>query len=160
MPCKYHAISLRMTYSSVSFMRATVDIMFAAINHAMSTVCKWMRDNFLFLNPSKTHCQLFSPERAQPPSLSNLIVGDMNINVQLEGSRRCLGVQLDWHLNMEAFISNTCRKAFLMLRVLGNRSVRVLPSSYAILLCWAMLISAAPCSPRFHNHNSTDCSAS
>jgi hypothetical protein len=110
------------------------------INNVLNVISRWMQQNYLCLNPSKTICQLFHNERSTVLDIPSIFVQGKKIEVYQKGSVRCLGAQLDCNLNMNDFVSTTCRNSFLQLRMLGNVR-RSIGRRAAKLLCHALVLS-------------------
>jgi hypothetical protein len=137
----------------VSFSTSTVVEKADILNKALKVISDWMLENYLCLNPGKTHCQLFSNKRSTIPDIPDIYLRETSIKVHREGSFRLLGVQLDCNLGMDDFVSATCRSAFHQIRMIAyirksiNRDAAKLLSHSLVLsrvdFCLSLL-SASP----------------
>jgi hypothetical protein len=108
------------------------------IHRCISDIRTWMIKNRLKINDDKTEFLVITSPRATFSDEVNLCIGQEAINP----SRSCksLGVMFDEHIQMDAFIRNTCRAAHYHLRNIG--AVRnLLPTSAVIQLVHSLVTS-------------------
>jgi hypothetical protein len=113
----------------------------ALLSETIALVQTWMRENFLLLNPEKTHLILLHSKRASLPSpLPELNVCGKFVCFSTSGTIKWLGVKIDPHLDMDVFVQEKCRGCYGVLRML--RQVRASLTAYHTrLLCNALVIS-------------------
>jgi hypothetical protein len=123
----------------------------------LSKVDDWMKRNSLLLNTSKTTLFLLRSSRCNiPTNLPTLSCGGECLKFQTTGTLRWLGVEFDSHLNMDSFISKTCRNCFSVLRML-RRTRPCLNRHTATMLCNSLVRSRLEyCNSLLNNVNQVE----
>ena len=141
---KYHGFDIHI-YADDTQLYFTFDsddqsnIEFRAMT-CMQEIKKWMLQNFLQLNDSKTEIMIVSPKSDSSTSASSFqaIKGCKPLDV--ESCVKSLGVRLDSKLTMSYFISATVAASNIKLRNLWNMATK-LPFKLKIQLVHAMVLS-------------------
>ena len=92
-----------------------------AIELCIDDIRKWMRDNLLMLNDSKTEVIYFSSRYCNSkcsPSLESLRIGDSTI--ETSHTVRNLGVMFDENLTLSSHIKSICKSASFALYKIGK----------------------------------------
>ena len=88
------------------------------IERCMALIQQWMRKFHLKMNEDKTEFMIISSERLTNRfTPSSLTIGETFIEPST--SVRNLGVTLDHHITMDAYIQNLCRVAYFQLKNIG-----------------------------------------
>ena len=111
-----------------------------SIQSCIRDVKVWVTANMLKLNDSKTELMLVTSKRSK--HLHNLPTSITTGNAQIpfKQSVKHLGLSLDYHLNMNAHVSNIARKCFFELRRLASIR-RFLTSTATATLVSAFVLS-------------------
>ena len=106
---------------------------------SIDSTSDWMRKNRLKINPDKTEFLVIS----NPCYKKDIVINDLvlkDTTVKRSGKARNLGVILDDHVDLEAHISDLCRRCYFYIRWI--RSIRKFISEYeAKVLVHTLVIS-------------------
>ena len=95
------------------------DVMLLKIQNSISDVNSWMESNKLSLNASKTEAMLItSPFYSYESLPTSISVNDSSI--KFSESLSSLGLTIDSHLSMHAYVLTVCRLAYFELRRISS----------------------------------------
>jgi hypothetical protein len=107
----------------------------------VNAIKKWMRENFLKLNPTKTMVKLFKPEKEKEKEILNSFKLNLdNSIIQPSSIVKVLGVTLGSKLNLEEFITRKVQICNYQLKNFNNIK-HSLPQDTKMLLVNNMIIS-------------------
>lgn len=100
----------------------------------------WMMSNHLLLSAGKTGVYLLNRPGKLPEKLPSLLLGGALLKISHAETFKWLGVVFDPVMSMRQFVENTCRGAYMHLRMI--RTLRPsLNESITLLLCNSLVIS-------------------
>ena len=88
------------------------------INHDLSLIVQRLRSNKLSFNADKTELVIFSPNRKQTSKLLNFQINGQKI--EISNRVKCLGIQIDQHLNWNQHIRNIIPKSTRAIDILSK----------------------------------------
>lgn len=113
---------------------------FSKLQQGLDIIDKWMVENHLMLNSSKTKVYCLRAPRSVLPALPNLTLQGEVLSIENRGDLKWLGVDIDMSLSFASFIQSKCQAAFHQVRVI--RYVRSsLDEATTLLLINALVVS-------------------
>ena len=88
------------------------------INHDLSLIVQRLRSNKLSFNADKTELVIFSPKRKQTYKLLNFQINGQKFEISKRV--KCLGIQIDQHLNWNQHVKNIIPKLTRAIGILSK----------------------------------------
>ena len=126
----------------LSFNKTNCELSLDKLEHCISDVRKWMNDNFLKLNDSKTEFLIVQSKRSKPIDVSCVNIGDECVSAV--ASAKNIGAVIDNNLTMEKQVNNTCRNCYISLRQISQIRCYLTMEATATLV-HALIVSKLDC---------------
>jgi hypothetical protein len=124
----------------VGFSHSEIGATFSKLQEAIVMIEDWMMSNHLLLSASKTSAHVLHRPGKLLPTLPSLLLGGELLKISHSETFKWLGVVIDPVMSMRQFVENTCKGAYMHLRMI--RLLRPsLNESITLLLCNSLVIS-------------------